>query len=141
MIRAYEPKDLAALKRIHAAQGFSYELPDLSNPLHFIKLVDERDGKIVQAAFAHLTAEIYFLLDPKWATPQERHLAFLEVMDEGKKQAWHPGGLDSLHAFLPPEIERSFGKRLLHHGWKKSLWPCYFSSVDGPTSGSGGTAK
>lgn len=140
MIRDFEPKDLEATKRIHAAQGFAYEFPKLTvrdpdggrreNPLYFIKLVDEREGQIVQAAFAHLTAEIYFLLDPKWSTPQERHLAFLEMMDVGRQKAWHPGGLEDLHAFLPPQVERSFGKRLLAHGWNKAPWSPYFTEVN-----------
>jgi hypothetical protein len=38
-IREYHERDLAALRAIHAAQGFDYALPDLSNPLFVTKLV------------------------------------------------------------------------------------------------------
>jgi hypothetical protein len=38
-IREYHPSDLAQLRAIHAAQGFDYALPDLSNPLFTTKLV------------------------------------------------------------------------------------------------------
>ena len=61
-----------------------------------LKLVGEDDGKVVQAAFAHLTAEIYFLIDAKWKTPQERLLAFLAMQDVGKALAYKPGGLEDL---------------------------------------------
>lgn len=38
-IREYRESDLAALRAIHAAQGFDYALPDLRNPLFLTKLV------------------------------------------------------------------------------------------------------
>lgn len=38
-IREYQESDLAALRAIHAAQGFDYALPDLGNPLFLTKLV------------------------------------------------------------------------------------------------------
>jgi len=38
-IREYQESDLAALRAIHAAQGFDYHLPDLRNPLFVTKLV------------------------------------------------------------------------------------------------------
>ena len=44
LIREYQESDLAALRAIHAAQGFDYSLPDLHNPLFVTKLVLTRDG-------------------------------------------------------------------------------------------------
>lgn len=38
-IREYRESDFAALRAIHAAQGFDYALPDLRNPLFLTKLV------------------------------------------------------------------------------------------------------
>jgi hypothetical protein len=38
-IREYQEQDLQALRAIHAAQGFDYALPDLTNPLFVTKLV------------------------------------------------------------------------------------------------------
>ena len=38
-IREYREDDLGALRAIHAAQGFDYALPDLSNPLFVTKLL------------------------------------------------------------------------------------------------------
>jgi hypothetical protein len=44
-IREYTPADFDALRRMHAAQGFGYPLPDLESPLFVSKLVleDELD--------------------------------------------------------------------------------------------------
>ena len=39
LIREYHESDLHTLRAIHAAQGFDYALPDLSNPLFVTKLV------------------------------------------------------------------------------------------------------
>jgi hypothetical protein len=39
------PSDLDALRRMHAAQGFGYPLPDLESPLFLSKLVLEDDGE------------------------------------------------------------------------------------------------
>ncbi len=128
-LRAYQPGDLEACKALHAQQGFAYPFPNLDSPLFMIKLVGEADGRVVQAAFAHLTAEIYFLQDPKWRTPQERLLAFLCMQEVGKSLAYKPGGLEDLHAFVPPQIEKPFGKRLSAHGWQKVSWPCFVTEV------------
>jgi len=43
-IREYREDDLDALRAVHAAQGFDYPLPDLSNPLFVSKLVLVDDG-------------------------------------------------------------------------------------------------
>ncbi len=53
-IREYQESDLAALRAIHAAQGFDYQLPDLRNPLFVTKLVlaDEAASSIVVAQHA-----------------------------------------------------------------------------------------
>jgi hypothetical protein len=45
LVRKYRESDLAQLRAIHAAQGFDYALPDLSNPLFVTKLIlTQRDA-------------------------------------------------------------------------------------------------
>ncbi len=44
-IREYTPADFDALRRMHAAQGFGYPLPDLDSPLFVSKLVLEDDAE------------------------------------------------------------------------------------------------
>jgi hypothetical protein len=43
-IREYNSADLDELRRMHAAQGFGYPLPDLNSPLFVTKLVLEDDA-------------------------------------------------------------------------------------------------
>jgi hypothetical protein len=130
-IREYRESDLAALRAIHAAQGFDYPLPDLRNPLFVTKLIlseaDEKSGiakteapqeKIIGAAFLRLTAEAYLLLDPKAGTPRERWQWLLQLHAATERDAWQRG-LEDVHAWLPPPIARKFGKRIARLGWNR----------------------
>ncbi len=145
-IREYRQSDLSALRAIHASQGFDYALPDLSNPLFVTKLVllDDsaapstfpvaqtnteapgpaasrvREGNcpIVGAALLRLTAEAYLLLDPKAGTPRDRWHWLLNLHAATERDAWQRG-LEDVHAWLPPAIARTFGKRIAQLGWKR----------------------
>jgi hypothetical protein len=147
LIREYQERDLAALRAIHATQGFDYALPDLRNPLFVTKLVllDEnvappfraasvpsnddaaqRDAglkpgateeRVLGAAFLRLTAEAYLLLDPRAGTPPERWQWLLALHAAAERDAWQRG-LEDVHAWLPPPIAKKFGKRLAARlGW------------------------
>ena len=118
-IREYTENDLDALRAIHAAQGFDYALPDLSNPLFVTKLVLASDAvpgtkqagpeagaaqeKILGAALLRLTAEAYLLLDPREGTPRERWQCLLALHAAAEHDAWQRG-LEDVHAWLPPPI-------------------------------------
>jgi len=141
LVRKYRESDLAQLRTIHAAQGFDYTLPDLSNPLFVTKLVlvdDDvagkfnpaiqrerepflgaaREGKceVFGAALLRLTAEAYLLLDPHAGTPRERWNWLLALHAATERDAWRRG-LEDVHAWLPPPIARKFGKRIERLGW------------------------
>jgi hypothetical protein len=45
-IREYTPADFEALRRLHAAQGFGYPLPDLESPLFVSNLVLEASREV-----------------------------------------------------------------------------------------------
>jgi hypothetical protein len=147
MIREYMEGDLAALRAIHALQGFEYALPDLSNPLFVTKLIlserepshsAERDAgegaatsfapaqeKIIGAALLRLTAEAYLLLDPNTGTPRERWHWLLQLHAATERDAWQRG-LEDVHAWLPPPIAQKFGKRITKLGWNRDdAWTPY----------------
>jgi hypothetical protein len=124
-VRFFRPDDLSKLEQLHQAQGFEYEFPDLNDPLYFIKLVGEEDGKIVNAAVAHLTAEIFFLADNKAGDPEQRFANFKTLHEAGCEVAYRTGGLSDLHCWIPPQIARPFGRRLLKLGWKRPLWTSF----------------
>jgi hypothetical protein len=153
-IRAYRRADLEALHRIHASQGFPYEFPDLNNPLFLTKLVlvneekgseasaeDEEglhvspplsgqvlpaSGQVVTgAALLRVTAEAYLLLDPKMGKPRERW-SWLVGLQEATRQDALARGLEDVHAWLPPEIAKKFGRRLSRMGWMRDdAWTPY----------------
>lgn len=130
-IREYNEQDLASLRAIHARQGFAYALPDLSNPLFVTKLVlaetnqNEKDEKILGAVFLRLTAEAYLLLDPKTGTPRDRWQALLTLHATAHRDAWRRG-LEDVHAWLPPGLEKKFGKRIERLGWlRDDTWTPY----------------
>ena len=157
LVREYRESDLDQLRAIHAAQGFDYALPDLSNPLFVTKLVLTRgdvpscevaqhsaersadvkadasaDGVIVGAALLRLTAEAYLLLDPRAGTPRQRWQWLLELHDATERDAWQRG-LEDVHAWLPPPIAGKFGKRLARLGWiRDDAWTPYCRRLNTP---------
>jgi hypothetical protein len=138
-IREYQESDLAALRSIHAAQGFDYPLPDLANPLFLTKLVltDEEDSSsrtetIVGAALLRLTAEAYLLLDPTTGTPRDRMQRLLALHTAAERDAWQRG-LEDVHAWLPPPIATKFGKRITKLGWiQDNTWTPYCKKLAAP---------
>jgi hypothetical protein len=146
-IREYGEEDLAALRAIHAAQGFEYALPDLSNPLFVTKLVlaagDAKDPEenrrrdagatgeaVLGAALLRLTAEAYLLLDPHAGTPRERWQWLLALHASAERDAWQRG-LEDVHAWLPPPIAKKFGKRIERLGWiRDDAWTPYCKRME-----------
>ena len=146
LIREYRDSDLAALHAIHAAQGFSYALPDLRNPLFVTKIVLTNEGVpsrispvtshespvtgILGAALLRLTAEAYLLLDSRAGTPRQRWQWLLALHAAAERDAWHRG-LEDVHAWLPPPISKKFGKRLARLGWlRDDTWTPYCRKLE-----------
>ncbi|MGH9776076.1 MAG: hypothetical protein ACRD50_14145 [Candidatus Acidiferrales bacterium] len=116
-IREYTDADLAELVEMHRRQGFDYAFPDLDDPLFVSRIVlEDGEGKIVAAALAHLTSEIYFLQDPAAGSPRERWARVLALHAAGANDL-RSKGLKDAHAWLPPNIARRFGRRLESIGW------------------------
>jgi hypothetical protein len=143
-VREYRESDLAQLRAIHAAQGFDYALPDLSNPLFVTKLVlAKADGVSEQPDMAHgdaifgaallrLTAEAYLLLDPRAGTPRQRWQCLLALHAAAERDAWKRG-LEDVHAWLPAPIAKKFGKRLARLGWQRDdVWTPYCKKLGSP---------
>jgi hypothetical protein len=134
-IREYGDADLAALRRMHASQGFAYPFPDLRDPIFVSKLVLEDDaGRPAMASLARLTCEMYLLVDrdvnrdaeaAEATSPRERHAQLLALHDAGQRDLI-ARGLDDAHAWLPPQIAKRFGRRLSTLGWMRDdAWTPY----------------
>jgi hypothetical protein len=131
LVREYRDGDLPELRRIHAAQDFSYEFPDLENPLFVSKVVLAEDdgGSVLGAALLRLTAEAYLLLDPRSGTPHERWQRVQILQHATEQDAWRRG-LEDVHAWLPPRVAKRFGKRIERLGWvRDDSWRPYWKRV------------
>lgn len=121
---------MAALQSIHRRQSIDYSFPDLKSPLFDTKLVAENDNGIVtQGLLLRITCEAYLLLDPDAGTPMERWGLFQSLHRAAAKRAWERG-FDDVHAYVPPEIERHFAKRLQRLGWQRDRWQSYFRNIE-----------
>lgn len=82
-------------------------------------------NQIIGAALLRLTAEAYLLLDPRAGTPCQRWQCLLALHEAARRDAWHRG-LEDVHAWLPPPIARTFGRRLQRLGWiRDDAWTPY----------------
>ncbi len=143
-IREYTSADFHTLRRMHAAQGFGYPLPDLDSPIFVTKLVLEEDedggreesgelldgksSRVVMAVLLRLTAEAYLVHDPDAGTPRDRWRHFLALHGAALQHA-AARGLDDAQAFLPPRVAKSFGRRLARLGWRPDPWTCFSRQV------------
>lgn len=133
---------------MHQAQGFDYPFPlelddpgtaGIDDPIFLSKLVLETDGaptgrggadlvgprpRAVMASLLRLTAEVYLLHDPRAGTPRQRW-QWLLALHRAAEQDAYDRGLADVHCWLPPQVQRPFGRRLLRLGWEKQLWPSF----------------
>jgi hypothetical protein len=125
-IRDYTPADFGRIKQIFDQRGFRYELPRLdTDPLFTSKLVLTDENDSVQMGVAlRLEANAYAFVDESWSTPQNRWAALQQIHDAAKAES-STKGLDTVTAQIPPEIEKSFSKRLNGLGWNRLLWNTY----------------
>ena len=125
MIRDFVPTDIPAIQAIHQANKLPENcLPDLSDPLFIVKSVVELDGHPVMAGFLKVTSEAYVLIDHQVGTPQQRWEWMHELTEEVKRCAWSQG-LDEITVWVPDEIDKSFGKRLIELWFAPSNWKSY----------------
>jgi len=118
---------MPVLKEIHEKMGFGYPFPQLQIQDVGRVLVDEQD-RPVQAMLGVPLMEMYFLMNPEWKTPQERFKAFRDLYEEMHREIAHRG-YAWCQADLPPEVEKSFGRRLMKLGWFKQAWATFACKV------------
>lgn len=129
-LRDFREEDSDALQQMHREQGYDYSLPSLTDPRLWIvrKVLTDNDGRPIQAVLGRLTSEAYFLESSTESTPATRLRRFL-LMHDAALQAGRAAGVDSVHVWLPTEIEGKFGNQLQRLGWKQYLWPSYAREI------------
>jgi len=135
-IRYFEEKDLLAAHRIHEASG----LPDncfpnlyiknekgetVRNPLYIVGAVYENERNVPSMmSFVKITGELFLLLDHDAGTPEELWQWLQDFKEWMAREAWNHG-LEQISAWLPPEIELSFAKRMEAMGFVRSPYVCW----------------
>lgn len=127
MIRGLVPTDIPLLKAIHQRMGLEYPFPDL-RITDVARVACDESSEPFMAALAVPIPECYLLMDRSKATPGERFRTLVRL-HEAMREDLKGRGYRFAQADIPPEIERSFGKRLRNLGWVKSEWPTWVSAV------------
>lgn len=130
-VRQVESLDWPRLRQLFEAQGFDYELPSRDE---FVAGHAIDDNGIPMAILARPTVELYMLADPNWKTPQWRFEA-LRKLHESLRLELRAKGFRDVHVWLPPQKEKSFGRRLMRSfGWNQPLWKCFSRSTEARVS-------
>jgi hypothetical protein len=133
LVRKLRESDIPVLKELHERRGFGYSFPDLwdyklnriSQEFADVQVrVDEEDRPVIAVA-CRKTVEAYLWMDEGWRTPRWRMAALVEI-HEAVRVRLCDMGIQFVNAWIPPQIEKCFGKRLERvFGWVKSGWPSY----------------
>jgi hypothetical protein len=94
------------------------------DPLFIVHRVREENDKVVMAAFAKCTAEIFVLVDHQSGTPEQRWEWLKEMTADMKRMLWLQG-MEEMSAWIPRELEKTFAPRLKELGFEKSPWSSY----------------
>jgi hypothetical protein len=117
--RPIEGRDWGELRRLFAAQGFDYELPERASLVAALAI--EAGGEIVQAVLARPTVELYFLGRENWKTPARR-MAALRILHEAMRRELRSAGFLDAHVWIPPEKKNFVSRLMRSFGWTQPLW-------------------
>lgn len=126
IVRPYGEDDLKAVELLHKSQGFDYVAPDWGGM--DVGAVIEVDERVEMAIFFRKTAETFLLSAPGG---RKEKLGQLLLLHKEMVPTLQHAGFTDIHCWLPPEIDRKFGKLLTNplFGWKQQYWHSYSREV------------
>lgn len=122
-IRPLTSEHEVSLVELHAKMGAPYVF-DSKGPYALGSGIFNGAASPVVAMLGRPTLEVFAILNSAWQTPQDRLYAGERLYEHFEREAVNAGYV-LLCASIPPRLERSFGKRLISHGWGKHHWPVY----------------
>lgn len=125
-VRLFEERDLPALKRIYLDAGYSFDFPDFADPFvgHVQVLVSEEDVPLM-AVCSKLVPEIILLCAPGGNLHPIVKMQGIGMIHEAMNEALLAEGHKEAFSFIPPEIEKSYGRHLMRKfGWLKT-WAAF----------------
>ena len=112
-VRPIKPSDRPILERWAKESGFPY-----IEAIEVYVVADE-DDQPVMACAPHQIVELYLWVDGAQHPAMRLHA--LRLLHDAMIPALKAQGIDEVNAFLPPEIERKFGRRLMRSfGWVRN---------------------
>jgi len=123
--RAANSEDREMMRQFYAQSGLEFEMPDLSSPMiEAAELVVDERGEIIMAAVAQRTLEIY-LLSPAGQLHPMVKMEGIRLLHEAIRDTIASKGYKEGFAFIPPSIEKAYGRHLRKwFGWE-ATWKCY----------------
>jgi hypothetical protein len=123
IVRPVKISDLPTLRNMHAMSGLDYKFPDITGPMMESVLVIESDGVPVAACAAERITQLYLWMEEVDHPAAKLH--YVKILHEALATELRKKGYTCTEAYIPPQLEKSFGRRLMRNfGWVKS-WPCF----------------
>jgi hypothetical protein len=128
VIRQYQPSDFAILRRIHADNGYGVDFNLLTFP-H--RLVLEENGKILGAILGRLSMQVDLILDRDGGNPRTAPIRWERLKELVRAGDEHCSALNvhHTHCFVPREIEKSYGQRLISIGSVQEVGACFLRDI------------
>lgn len=119
-VRDMRAEDIQAIREMYARCGFAYDFPDLEGPMiEGVSVVEDDGGKVVMAAAAERLVQLY-LFSGQFEHPAAK-LSAIRALHTALRPKLAAKGYESAEAFLPPEVEKRFGQRLMSlFGWRRN---------------------
>jgi len=92
------------------------------------RLIAECDGKIVAAGIGRPSEQLDLVIDREFGDPQKRWGVLVDLIAGGASYL-RAMGTRSMHCFVPREIERSYGKRLMSIGFEKEAGATFLKEI------------
>jgi hypothetical protein len=118
-------EDFPKLAEIHEQSGLKFPMPPLVSPMiEAVELVVDERGEILMGAVAQRAAELY-LLAPAGGLHPVVKMDGIRLLHGAIRDNICPKGYTEGFAFIPPGIERSYGRHLRKwFGWE-ATWKAY----------------
>jgi hypothetical protein len=127
-IRDLRPSDIDVLKAIHNSSGLDYDFPELDNMASMKVAVDENDAPI-GALMMEPVLTGYLFLDKQWSTPRWR-LEAVKALGNSTRGALQDHPIKDVFLFLPPEMAKSFGRKITAlFGFISVNWSIFYTRL------------
>jgi hypothetical protein len=121
-----EERDIQVLEAIHAAAGYDYSFPALDSlSVEAADVVVGDDDVPIMGAMAKRVAEVVLFCAPGGPVHPLVKMQAIKMLHDSIRDKIVPKGFTEANAFLPPQIEKTYGRQLHRRfGWVKN-WTSY----------------